>query len=787
MSRIKGDPSCTRCPLHKTCNTVCLMGVGPVPCEVMVIGEAPGVTEDEEGKPFVGDSGRLLNRMLKAAGIKRRKVYITNTVKCRPPGNRTPKVAEMRACSVWLQKEIEMVKPKYILLLGATPLKAVLNLTGIKKIRGQPIEKDGIIYFPTYHPSYALRNPKEAEVIETDLKVFRGIVKRGGVLPSSDANWSIVYSLDDFHKMVEEISESKWVALDLETQGLNPFDPSKKIVCIALGTRDKQWIVPLAHKESPFKKPKLQGLVVEIIADLLKTKKVIAHNGKFDSLWLRVKFGVDIKIHFDTMLADYLLNEEHPHSLEYLASLYFGAPNYDIPVEEKQGNGPLQRLAKYAALDVYYTYRLKNYLLKRLKADDDQALYKLFRHLMMPASQMYTDVEYNGVYLDKKALEEANEYLEKEMAAVKKELDKFKKGLNCNSPQQIAAYLFGDLGLDPLEKTKTGQPSTSKDILKRLQGKHESIPLILKYKELAKMKTFINSWTGFLVGDRMHPTFKLHVAVTGRTSCADPNLQQVPRNKKIRSIITAPPGWTFVEADQSQIELRIAAALSGDPTMKRIFQTGGDIHTSTAESLLGRKVKDKEERKMAKAVNFGLLYGMGYKKFQKYAADKYDVHFTLEEAKRYRERFFETYSGLRPWHDRQRRIVRRLGYVRCLDGRIRHLPGIFSEDEKERAQAERQAINSPVQGLASDITLMGAIDLWRKFPRDRFRIVGTVHDSILMEVKDEHLEEILPEIKKTMEDPPTLRKLGVKLTVPLVADISVGPWGSGIEWEEDAV
>src|SRR5690606_10899000 len=134
------------------------------------------------------------------------------------------------------------------------------------------------------------------------------------------------------------------------------------------------------------------------------------------------------------------------------------------------------------------------------KADDDQALYKLFRHLMMPASQMYTDVEYNGVYLDKKALEEANEYLEKEMAAVKKELDKFKKGLNCNSPQHIAAYLYADVRLDTQAKTNTQHSSTSKDILKRLQGRHESIPLMLKYKQLAKMKTFINSWTGFLVG-----------------------------------------------------------------------------------------------------------------------------------------------------------------------------------------------------------------------------------------------------------------------------------------------
>src|SRR5690606_8366255 len=199
---------------HVTGVQTCALPI--LPSEVMIIGEAPGATEDEDGKPFVGDSGQLLNKMLKKAGIKRRRVYITNSVKCRPPGNGKPKVAHMKACSVWLKKEMERVKPKYVLLMGGTPLKAVLNLTGIKKIRGQPIEKDGTIYFPTYHPSYALRNPREKEVIETDLKVFRRIVRRGGVTPASDSNWSILQSLDDFQGMVEEISKTNWVSLDLE-------------------------------------------------------------------------------------------------------------------------------------------------------------------------------------------------------------------------------------------------------------------------------------------------------------------------------------------------------------------------------------------------------------------------------------------------------------------------------------------------------------------------------------------------------------------------------------------
>jgi len=298
-----------------------------------------------------------------------------------------------------------------------------------------------------------------------------------------------------------------------------------------------------------------------------------------------------------------------------------------------------------------------------------------------------------------------------------------------------------------------------------------------------KLYQFIESWKEKINPEtrRMYPSFKLHGTVTGRLSCEKPNLQQVPRDPEVRTLITAPPGWVLVEADYSQVELRVAACLSKDRAMRRAFQTGEDIHIKTAMAVTGLPAEkiDKEMRKKAKAVNFGFVYGMGATKFRNYAKVKYGVDLTEEEAHEFRERFFELYPRLPGWHERQRGFVTTHGYVRTPIGRKRRLPEIISNDRALRSGAERQAINSPVQGAASDMNLFAAIQIAKAFPDD-VRIIATVHDAVLMEVRKSKVEEILPQIKLLMEDREAIfEAFGWDIPVPLEVEIKVGPWGAG--------
>jgi len=489
------------------------------------------------------------------------------------------------------------------------------------------------------------------------------------------------------------------------------------------------------------------------------------------------------------MLAAYLLDENSPHGLKYLASLYFNAPNYDIPVPPDPKVISLQKLAKYCALDVYYTLALQKILEEGLKKD--RRIEKVFHKLLMPASDLFEGVELHGVYVDVDKMESTYSYLKGQIEELENGLNQLAgRKINWNSPQQVASVLYGDLRLPIVAFTASGNPSTSsEEALPFLIDEHPIVEKLLKYREKVKLYQFIESWKEKINPEthRMHPSFKLHGTVTGRISCEKPNLQQVPRDPEVRTLITAPPGWVLVEADYSQVELRVAAALSKDSAMRRAFQTEEDIHTKTAMAVTGLPAEKvgKEGRKKAKAVNFGFVYGMGAAKFRNYAKVKYGVDLTEEEAYEFRKRFFELYSGLPEWHERQRRFVTTHGYVRTPIGRKRRLPEIISNDKALRSGAERQAINSPVQGAASDMNLFAAIQIAKAFPDD-VRIIATVHDAVLMEVRESRVEEILPQIKLLMEDREAIfEAFGWDIPIPLEVEIKSGPWGAGKVFNPD--
>lgn len=860
---LRNDPHCKLCKLGQTTSRVCVLGKGPREADVMIVGEAPGANEERTGEPFSGKAGELLTRLLEENGFDRDEVFICNAVSCRPPQNRTPTKGEIKACKKWLDYQIAMVKPKYVLILGNVPLQSITGKAGITKRRGRPWEKDGIIWMAAFHPAYILRNPDDEHILANDIKLFGDIVDFGGIPEERELQYRSVLTERDFEDMLRDLYGT--VSFDIETTQLYPWrhmvfqedtkkwipGPEPKVVSMGFGTGRGQWCLPVYHPQSPWSKAELEEMI-ERIDERLSECFIVTHNGKFDMLWMRVHFGVEWEIDFDTMLAHYIHDENNWHGLKILAMKYFGAPDWEIGKEEKQGQAPWAKHSKYLAHDVFYTRKLRFHLGKLLSEDYEVKL--VFNRLLMPCANLFIDVEFNGVYVEQDKFDDAEKYLRGEYNGALERLKEWepeyvldskgrKQKFNWGSTQQLAKLLFdpeeeGGLGIEPLDLTGAGNYSTSESVLKRID--HPCVGDLLKFREAKQqLSFFIDGWKPFLVNGRLHPSFKLHGTVTGRLSCENPNLQQVPRDPRIHTLITAPPGWSLIEADLSQIELRIAAELANERSMLEAFKTGVDVHWLTAirEIARGGGLKNlvigtaqqavvdgvakaiakgttinysaaikillqigpgaaekiasewKEYRKKAKAINFGYLYGMWWKKFKIYARDNYGVNVTDEEAEASREAFFDLYGDLPEWHKRQKRYARNHGYVKSLSGRKRRLPDarLVGDDKftkAKRQEAERQAINSPVQSFANDINLMAAIQLSQEFPRRVLRIVGTVHDAILMEVRNDWVERVYKRTLEIMSRPALFDVFDIDLEVPILAEAKIGPWAAGISLEK---
>jgi len=550
-----------------------------------------------------------------------------------------------------------------------------------------------------------------------------------------------------------------------------------------------------------------------------------------------------------------LIDENSPHDLTSLSGVYLKAPAYDIPLSDKWGTtGTLENHCRYLSLDLHYTKKLHKIFYRELM--QDRMVMRVFKELSMPASDMYTDIEKDGLYISEKRLAISQKFWKRKRAKALNFLNKMcpssheykdtktkerVKGINWNSPKQLAVILFGEYdaddnplklekkafqNLDVIEETAGGSISCSESVLLRCDNKVARAVLELRESH-KKLSTYVEAWQSVLYDQHIHPSFKIHGTVTGRPSCLEPPLQQTPRDPRIRSLISSKPGWVLLDADYSQIELRIAAIIADEKRMLSDFLAGRDPHWTTLLSSIeithsyydeicetfkaagvdfktiphavelmaewGAKECQrlhptwKEARVKAKAENFGFLYGMWWKGFIIYARDDYGVNITDDEAKKSRESFFTTYPAFSPWHERQKEFVHREGYVRSLSGRVRHLDaGLLNDRSHECMEAERQAINAPVQAFAAELTMMSGIELHRhpKFDRSFFRMGGTVHDSLLMNVRKDKVLYCLPIINTVMRNPVLLKKFNVTLPIPLDIEIDVGPWSRGVQWKQ---
>ena len=583
--------------------------------------------------------------------------------------------------------------------------------------------------------------------------------------------------LDDW---IIKLTNSKQFAFDTETDNVDHVHA--KLVGISLSVEPYQAAyIPLAHQYLGVPE---QLPLTEVLAKLKPVLenpeiKKIAQNAKFDYSIL-ANYGIKVSgIAFDTMLESYVLNSTERHDMDSMANRYLNHKTitYDelTKVDKKKVTIDaieVEKTTQYAAEDADITLQLHEKLWPEL--EKDQKLTKLFTDIEMPLAIVLAEMERTGVLVDAKQLNDYSNELAKQLIEIEAQLQSLAgEKFNPASPKQIQAILFDKHNLPVLKKTPKGDPSTSEEVLSELANEYELPRMILFYRGLAKLK---NTYTDKLplmispIDHRIHTNYNQIGTITGRLSSNDPNLQNIPvRNeegRRIRQAFIAPKGCKIISADYSQIELRIMAHLSQDESLLNAFAHDKDIHRVTAGEILGKAESEvtNEERRRAKAVNFGLIYGMSAFGLSK------QINIPRKEAQFYIDRYFERYPGVQQYMEQTRQLAAEQGYVETLSGRRLYLPKIRSTNGIEKRGAERAAINAPMQGTAADIikTAMIKMSKWIKNQsEDNIKMVMQVHDELVFEVKDAFVEQYCTEIKKIMEN-------CYQLSVPLKVDVGIG-------------
>lgn len=510
----------------------------------------------------------------------------------------------------------------------------------------------------------------------------------------------------------------------------------------------------------------------------------IGQNIKFDMLMLSM---YDIQLNgplFDTMIAHYVIQPELRHGMDYMAEVYlkYKTIHYDELVGGKGKNQmpirmvDLQSLCEYAAEDADITFQLKQILEKEIQ---NQQLNHLFYDIEMPLMKVLATMEKNGVRIDSDALSQSSVILTQEMLLLEKEIHAMAgKEFNVSSPAQVGEVLFDELKLDAkAKKTKTGQYTTSEDVLEKLRSKHPVIGKILDYRGLKKLlSTYIDALPKMISPKtgKVHTSYNQTVTSTGRLSSTNPNLQNIPirdaQGKEIRKAFIPDEGCVFLSADYSQIELRIMAHLSEDANMIDAFNNGYDIHTATAAKIYKVDMDEvnSDMRRKAKTANFGIIYGISTFGL----AERMNV--SRSEAKELIDGYFATYPGIRKFMDEAIQKAKTNGYVETIFGRKRFLADINSQNSVVRGYAERNAINAPIQGSAADIIKIAMINIQKKLTENNFKTLMTmqVHDELNFTVPVEEKDKIQQLVVAEME-------AAIRLKVPLIADC-----GTGINWLE---
>ena len=602
---------------------------------------------------------------------------------------------------------------------------------------------------------------------------------------SAAGEYETILTLPQLEALIATLQESTAFAFDTETDSLDPMQAN--LVGLSFATQPgKAVYIPLAHEYPGAPEQLDREATLAALAPLFTdaSKHKIGQHGKYDLHVLR-RHGIEVAGYSeDTMLESFVLNSgSSRHDMDSLAKRYLG---YDtIKYEEVAGKGAKQILfsqvalddaTRYAAEDADITLRLHHALSSKLALEP--SLERVYREIEMPLVPVLERIENNGVMIDANELRRQSADLSKRMlAAQQKATELAGRTFNLDSPKQLQALLFDELKLPAVLKTPTGQPSTNEEALEAIADQHELPRIILEYRGLAKLRStytdklpeMVNRDTG-----RVHTSYHQAGAATGRLSSSDPNLQNIPirteDGRRIRKAFIAPPGRKIVACDYSQIELRIMAHLSEDPGLVRAFESGADVHKATAAEVFGRKLEEVtgNERRAAKAINFGLMYGMSAFGLAR------QLGIGRGEAQDYIALYFNRYPGVRDFMERTRQQAREQGYVETVFGRRLYLDYINKGTQGQRAGAERAAINAPMQGTAADIIkrAMIAVDQWLADHGSRALMILQVHDELVFEAEQDFVDTLLQEVTARMSG-------AAQLSVPLVVDSGVGD-----NWDE---
>ncbi|WP_434997566.1 DNA polymerase I [Pectobacterium brasiliense] len=584
---------------------------------------------------------------------------------------------------------------------------------------------------------------------------------------------------------IERLKQAEVFAFDTETDGLDTLTANLIGLSFAIKPGEAAYL-PLAHDYLDAPEQLDRTKVLALFKPLLEDEKLlkIGQNLKFDKGVMQ-RYDIDLRgIAFDTMLESYVLDSvAGRHDMDSLAERYLS--HKTITFEEVAGKGKnqltfnqiaLEQAGPYAAEDADVTLHLHQKLWGKLQPHAD--LCQVFQTIDMPLVPVLSRIERTGVLIDPAILAEHSKELTIRLAELETQAYELAgEEFNLSSTKQLQGILYEKQKLPILKKTPKGAPSTNEEVLAELALDYPLPKLILEYRGLAKLKSTYTDKLPLMINPatkRVHTSYHQAVTATGRLSSSDPNLQNIPvRNdegRRIRQAFIAPKGYSIVAADYSQIELRIMAHLSGDKGLLNAFANGLDIHRATASEVFGIAL-DKvtsEQRRSAKAINFGLIYGMSAFGLSR------QLNIPRSESQKYMNLYFERYPGVQDYMERTRQQAAEHGYVSTLDGRRLYLPDIHSRNAMARKGAERAAINAPMQGTAADIIkkAMIAIDDWLQKDTPEVKMIMQVHDELVFEIHDSVIEESISKIKALMEG-------CMQLNVPLQVDI-----GTGMNWDE---
>ncbi len=813
---------CDRCPELCESRQNVVNGQGRQRAKVAVVGQAPGREEDKKARPFIGPAGKTLRNWLRAAGFHpERDVYYLNATRCIGPKDkdgkeRDPSDTEVANCRDYLLDELEWVDPSIIVPAGGIALQTLYEKVGITHLRGAVLWNStlGKKMVPILHPASAFHVWSNEKYGIADLtKAFRES-KNPTKMPEGVGKYTVCLDVESVEHLAELVeTEAGVLAIDTETTSLDWQTGS--ILCVGVSWQPgTAFVVPvLGQGAQEVWEPEDKERVLAALRRIFESDvPKIAQNGKFDILFLKHDLGIELRcFEFDTMLAYHLFHEEQGHSLETLCNLFTNMGDYGRDVREYKADMascPTDKTWFYQGADADCTLRAALILDEML--DAEPKLRWIFENITMPMSQATMHMEEHGVLVDTERAEKLVETYDALVAEEKAKLHaipEVPEKLNHRADAQVRTLLFETLGLPEsgILTDKTKLPSVKKEALEEIGvGTHPVIPPLIRLKGLEQiMKMYLkgaipekredgNYSKGLLsrisaVDNRLHTGYRVDGTETGRLS-ASPNIQNIAGEGKseegapIREIFIAPPGRVLLVADYSQIELRGLAYISEDERLIGVLESGGDVHDFVARELFdvpeGVDVT-KEQRRQAKTFNFGLGYGMTEKTISK------RLGCSEERARELLDMYFGIVEKLPEYFARQRRAIKYRGVTYNIFGRRRLFYGIktmqhFRGYRRQMGHIYRESYNYPVQSSASDIHSLATIavdrDAWLR--DNEAWLVGSIHDSVMIEVAAEKAEEVARYVQELMQR--TALEVTTRIGRPWIVPVDV-EWGP--RWE----